>query len=366
MSIIRFVLIYFFIVSFFCTGAEKKGYISISFNDVKVGSPYFVAYRTPRDFIIVGSRGAEIRRDQEKKLKSLNCHSVVKDGNKIVFFDLKELIITELNDNAIQDITKKMHFGETIRCLALDSSKNIVLISCNSIRNNGVVRKYNYNSGEYDRAFYGACSTMALNSEKNVLYSLEHDFEITIRSMNDLSSRLRHIRLFNFHHNQICYESDICFNKNMLAVYNPSAIRILDINKSNDTTIEYKLCYSSDIIKVMAFHPCGLIGALIERSKECYLIEYFDPAIQQKIDIVSLPTIKINTFCFQDDGLELAMTSLQGCMVMPVSPKVLKDYIMPPLWIKLKMMQMQYNLPRDIIRYCMNVFAAYCSKENYL
>ncbi len=401
----RFLCMYFLTISFFSHGSEEKNYRSVLYNSKVIYKPCFITYNTDKDFTIAGYGGIEIQR----KNKSFNTlyasstpYNLLKEDKKVVAFNREKLIIADLGNNVsdiIISITK-----EIIDCAALDAVKNTIFLGCSprytiydeEIENGIVIKRC------YDNTFSTYCdshfnlydgakaSSIVLTPKKDMLYILDTNGTISLRNTNDLAL----IKKCNVPPCLVCCElypycSDGCspckliINRNTAAVYNESCIHIMDISKSFDDDpvfielqrseanedTEDDVMYYKKKIKSIAFHPSGLLVALISKSYisgvsgiHNTLIKYWDIATKKEIDTTILSAMSSNNFCFRDDGLELAIASYNNCVIEPVSLQVIKQYVLPLLWMKLKIIQKEHNLSRDVLVHCMNIFTTHCSK----
>ncbi len=383
----QFIYMYLFAISLVCNAADKKliDYKSVSFNSQIVKQLNSLLYRTDKDFIIAGNTGFEIQRSDYIKhnsyKKSPGSWNLLKDAKKIVAFNEKGIIITKLHIKpelknrsgvAIQsyqddEITISMK-QENIKCIALDSDKNTIFIGYNCLSCNSGIRQYCYDSHSYKNFELDhkvQCVSIDLSPKKDILCLLDSHDTISFRKTDSLASVFKKTRLSLLDIYLSCRFSPDGLT---LAVDGEQSIHIIDgyaeQNEFGSISEELEFYALSDVerIKAIAFHPCGLLAALISNGFNSSLIKYWNTRTMQAIDTTTLPGIRGRNFCFSDDGLEVAMISNRDCIRGPISPQVIRQYILLPLWMKLKQMQATGNIPQDILVHCMNVFTAYCSK----
>jgi hypothetical protein len=237
-------------------------------------------------------------------------------------------------------------------------------------------------------------SSIVLAPNKDILYILDTHGTISLHYVDNLAlikkynipPCLKYCELYPCCSDG-CSPCKFITNESTIAVYNESCIHIMDLSKSfkNDPEfieLEHSASnedgqydtiyseYSEKKIKNMVFHPSGLLVALISKSyfssTDKTLIKYWDTVTKKEINTTILSAFRGDNLCFRDDGLELALTSRYdcSCVVEPVSFQVIKHCVLPPLWMKLKKIQAQHNLPQDVLVHCMNVLMAQCSKKN--
>jgi len=354
----------FFAISLCCNAAEQQltGYRSIPFNCGVIDNPNSILYTTGKKFAIAGDTGYEVQRNNGLNVFG-RCHGswkLSKDGEKIAAFNMKSIAIVDL-DSKISDITKTMR-QELIIDVALDASKNTIFIAYDIPRHKSGIMQYCYDSNTtkyFQFKDHANCCSLALSPKKDIVCLLDNYAQITLRRTNALGVIFKRIILPTADAHVSCVFSPNGVN---LAVSGRQSVYIIDnydhvsrVLRCN--TMVQAIAFHPSI----AFHPYGLLSALISnRSSGNTLIKYWDIITKEEIDTTTLPKIIGRNLCFRDDGFELAMATVNDCIVMPVSREVIKQYVLPPLWMKLKIIQKQCNLPQDILVCCMNVLTAYC------
>ena len=375
----RFIFMYLFTIAFACNATQEKSleYRSIPFNHEIIDQPRLILYNTSKNFAISGGMGYEIHRNKgfNTPVRCRGYWKLLKDGKYVAAFNYEGITIEHLDCQA-RDRTISMQQGcKCIIDVALDAAKNIIFIAYDHPGHKSGIRQYNYDrnysSSDYpynDYPFknYAKCCSLALSPKKDILCLLDNYSDITLRKTNALGVTLKKITLPNTDSYESCIFSP---DGNNLIVRGQQSIYVLDdyLNKNDIRPFWVDKGNPVALIKGMTFHPCGLLGILTFRIRNHAPVSilYVDPITLEKIDTTSLPGRKGHNFCFRDDGLEVALVIDNECTVGPVSLEVIKRYILPPLWMKFKMVQEQCGLSQDVLVHCMNVLTAHCSKKNY-
>lgn len=368
-----FIYLSLLVLSFCCNAAElQNNHRSIPFNRKVVGSsPFSIHYNTDKDFIIAGTDGFEIQHDMQKGHSIFKNEDyswcLVKDKNTVVAFTTGNIVIVDLNDKAQDMISLPQKNG--VQCVALDSDKKTIFIGYNThlsnsyadIRKSGI-RKYCYNSHLYTDFNYAESesspNSMVLSSNKDLLYVFSGN-TISVFNTNGIASVLKQDRV------PVRYPSRAILFDNKIAICHTRGFtnlpcRIIDIDINgfkllNSCYPPFLGCYED--VSNIAFHSSGLL-ALLVTGVGSGSIQYWDIMAHEKID-TTLLSFNPENLCFRDDGCKVTIASSINFIEQPVSFKVIKQYILLPLWLKLKSIQAQCNLPQDIIMHCMNRFIQY-------
>lgn len=360
----------FLVLSFFCNAAElPNNHRSIPFNRDIVGKPHFIRYNTDKDFTIGGDTGLEIQPFSQKDLSIITYNhkllGFAKDPKAVVAFTQKDILCVPFHNAPYNIVSMNSH--QLIKCVAIDSDKNSMFTACYDYSNkthsiaehNNCLNPYMEQSSKHFDIIDSPICSMALSSHKDVLCLLDHN-SISLRKTNDLESVFKKCDV------PTGKTSSIQVFGNMLIAYGSKIICIIDSIDKNDSPLSLRILkqYSPVAdnykkIRAIDFHPSGLIAALVSNYlKDKGAIHYWDIATGDKVD----KTVINNTacdFCFNSDGCKVAIAFDKDCIEQPVSFKVVKQYILPPLWLKLKSIQKQCNLPQDIMVQCMNAFTRY-------
>ena len=363
------------IASAFCSAADRQPILKlIPFNRAVTNKPRYICYNNnDNSFTIAGSPGVQLLQRTQADNITFKVDGgdwkLLKDDKKIVAFSNREMLIVNLN-NRYNDITIFMQNPKRMRSVALDSDKNTIFIGYNDYVNDICgIREYCYSSHSYKDFDFKPSETifhcMVLNLKKDILCLLNFN-TISLHKTDDLTSVFKECNV------PVNHPSFMKIFGNMLVAYDQKTICIMDGIDDNDSPLASRVLqqYPSGFgyrksIQAIDLHPSGLLVALVSHGFSAgSSVYYWDIATGKKVHKTILPIITGFDFCFRDDGLEIAIVSHNDCMVTPVSGEIIKQYILLPLWMKLKTIQKECNIQQDVIQYCMNVFTAYCNKKS--